>query len=106
MLSSYSEVCLPLTKSTTASTSSSIDDDEEEAISSLEVDNEDFDDIDDDEDEEDEEISYEGYISDIEEKICSCLDFKALSVIFKVDPKGEILDVRCKINEAETKRNL
>lgn len=55
---------------------------------------------------EDEEISHEGYTSDLEEKICSCLDFKALSVIFKMNPKGEILDVRCKINEAETKRNL
>lgn len=55
---------------------------------------------------EDEEISHEGYISDLEEKICSCLDFKALSVIFKMNPKGEILNVRCKINEAETKRNL
>ena len=33
-----------------------VDDNEEEAISSLEIDNEDFDDIDDDEDEEDEEI--------------------------------------------------
>ena len=55
---------------------------------------------------EDEEISHEGYISDLEEKICSCMDFKALSVIFKMNPKGEILDVRCKINEAETKQNL
>ena len=47
---------------------------------------------------EDEEISHEGYISDLEEKICSCLDFKSLSVIFKMNPKGEILDVRCKEN--------
>ena len=45
-----------------------IDDDEEEAISSLEVDNEDFDDIDDDEDEEDEEISYEEEQAKIKEK--------------------------------------
>ena len=55
---------------------------------------------------EDEEISHEGYIFDLVEKICSSLGFKSLSVIFKVNPKGEILDVRCRINEAETKQTL
>ena len=45
-----------------------VDDNEEEAISSLEIDNEDFDDIDDDDDEEDEEISYEEEQAKIKEK--------------------------------------
>lgn len=54
-----------------------------------------------------EEVLAQEYLMDLSERICSCLKFDFISIFFKVNPAGEILDIRCRIGkEAGTKQHL